>query len=153
MKDCWASIKSGISWRGSRFAVVKGVAYTLLMCWLFCLRCVGSCWEKQDYGGQISGCWKMKSFWLKWFFAGNVLEHNLYCILYLWGSYLTAVAMDWEWIDLFGGICVLTGEWDRRVCRQWSCFHNLKSVIWTDLEHFESAFVVHLAINSCDSLL
>lgn len=37
MKDCPASVKSCIIWRSSRFAVVKGVAYTLLMCWFFCL--------------------------------------------------------------------------------------------------------------------
>lgn len=71
--------------------------------------------------------------------------------------------MDWEWIYLFGGICVLTGEWEKQVpgwwvrergvCRQYVCFHNFKSVIWTDLEHFESAFVVLLAINSSGSLL
>lgn len=148
MKDCPASIKSWIIWRSSRFAVLKGVCIqpyyvlALLCAWI----CVGLCWGRQDYGGQINGCWRIESFWLKRFFAGNVLE---YWILYLWGSHLIAVAMDWEWIGLFGGICVLTGEWERRVCRQCICFRNFKSVIWTDLEHFESAFVVLLAINYC----
>lgn len=37
--------------------------------------------------------------------------------------------------------------------RQCVCFHNFKSVIGTNLEHFESAFVVLLAINSSGSLL